>query len=489
MLHVGEILQEAKHSDAMSEREHSSGSSTSFQDKDNTASEGLTDEILAASADATGGGISELAEEPRDWIDGGNVEKQVTNKSHTHSVNNVASIPNGGLRAWLQVLGAFFLFFNSWGIINTFGVYQTYYESSILASSSPSDISWIGSVQAFFLLLVGPATGPIYDAGYFRGLLLFGTIMIVFGQMMLSLASVYYQVFLAQAVCVGIGAGCLFIPSVAILSTYFNTRLATATGLAAAGSSLGGVIYPIVLYNLIPQIGFAWATRTLGFMMLGTLVISNSVMRVRVRPAHKRKLFDFPFFLYTPYTLFVLGGFCAFMGLYAPFFYVESYAISYNITSQELAFYTLPIINSASILGRIIPNFLADRTGPFNIIVPACVVSGIIALCLIPARNEPGLIILCLLYGFFSGALVSLPPTIFVHLSFKERGMIGTRMGMGFFVISIGLLLGTPICGWILNASSFTYVWVFSGVLIVVGGALIACARISRTGLTLMTKA
>jgi hypothetical protein len=30
------------------------------------------------------------------------------------SVNNVSSIPNGGTKAWLQVLGAHFLFFNSW---------------------------------------------------------------------------------------------------------------------------------------------------------------------------------------------------------------------------------------------------------------------------------------------------------------------------------------------------------------------------------------
>lgn len=41
-----------------------------------------------------------------------------------NSVTNVNSIPNGGLRAWLQVAGAFVLFFNTWGILNTFGVYQ-----------------------------------------------------------------------------------------------------------------------------------------------------------------------------------------------------------------------------------------------------------------------------------------------------------------------------------------------------------------------------
>lgn len=54
------------------------------------------------------------------FADGGEVEKQVTRRSTRSgkavSVNNVAAIPNGGTKAWLQVLGAFFLFFNSWGI-------------------------------------------------------------------------------------------------------------------------------------------------------------------------------------------------------------------------------------------------------------------------------------------------------------------------------------------------------------------------------------
>lgn len=54
-----------------------------------------------------------------------------------------------------------------------------------------------------------------------------------------QLCKTYWQVILAQGICVGLGAGCLFVPSVAILSTYFSTRIATAMGLAAAGSSLG----------------------------------------------------------------------------------------------------------------------------------------------------------------------------------------------------------------------------------------------------------
>lgn len=120
-------------------------------------------------------------------------------------------------------------------------------------------------------------------------------------------------------------------------------------------------------------------------------------------------------------------------------------------------------------------------------IIPCCIMSGVLSLCLIAVRSVGGIIVVCVLYGFFSGALVSLPPTIFVHLT-PNRAMIGTRMGQGFSVVSIGLLLGTPICGWILNASSFTYVWVFGGVCVLAGSSLIIASRIAKGGFGLFNK-
>lgn len=63
--------------------------------------------------------------------------------------------------AWLQVIGSFFLWFNTWGLVNTFGVYQTYYQLDLLSSSTPSEISWIGSLQVF-LLMVLPPSYPSY---------------------------------------------------------------------------------------------------------------------------------------------------------------------------------------------------------------------------------------------------------------------------------------------------------------------------------------
>lgn len=148
--------------------------------------------------------------------------------------------PNGGLQAWLQVAGAFFLFFNSWGVVNTFGVFQSYYKNTLIPDSSPSSISWIGTTQGFLLFLAGVVAGPVFDKGHMRLLVFLGTAFITFGLMMMSICKEYYQLFLAQGVVVGLGCGLIFLPSIAVVATYFTTRRALATGITASGGSIGG---------------------------------------------------------------------------------------------------------------------------------------------------------------------------------------------------------------------------------------------------------
>ena len=119
-----------------------------------------------------------------------------------------------------------------------FGVYQTYYSSS-LPSSSPSVISWIGSTQAFLLFLVGTLVGPIYDSGHVRALLIVGSFLSVFGLFMTSICQEYWQILLSQGIVTGAGFGCLFLPGVTVVSQYFSTKKAFATGIASLGSSIG----------------------------------------------------------------------------------------------------------------------------------------------------------------------------------------------------------------------------------------------------------
>ena len=70
--------------------------------------------------------VQDDAEKTRSQIDdddGASLSKVSTKPS----VNNIRSVPNGGLKAWLQVLGVFFVFFNTWGIINAVSWDQAMY--------------------------------------------------------------------------------------------------------------------------------------------------------------------------------------------------------------------------------------------------------------------------------------------------------------------------------------------------------------------------
>jgi MFS family permease len=366
---------------------------------------------------------------------------------------------------------------------------QTYYLESAEWTETASNISWIGSIQAFLLLLIGVITGPVYDAGYFRWLVGAGAFLIPFGFMMTSLTHAYWQVMLAQAFLIGIGNGCIFVPSVAIIPQYFSSRKALANGIAASGSSVGGIIYPIVFRQLQQSIGFGWATRTMGFIALATLSFSVTVMKPRIRPRGRRKLFDFSAFRDVPYLIFCFAMFLAFIGFYGPIFYISTYAIRNNLASEDFAFYLLPILNAASVPGRIVPNFLADYAGPLNILVPCALCTGILALCWIGIHNLPGLIVFGALYGFFSGGFVSMPPVAVVSLTPDIR-TLGTRMGQCFFFSAFGLLCGTPVSGAILKSSGgWLGVQLFSGVTIFATGCLLVAARVASRGWNIRIKA
>ncbi|KAL4782546.1 major facilitator superfamily domain-containing protein [Aspergillus varians] len=389
--------------------------------------------------------------------------------------------PNGGVQAWLQILGSFFLFFNSWGIVNAFGAFQSYYETSLLHDESSSNVSWIGAIQAFLLLIIGVITGPLYDSGYFYFLLLTGSSLIVLGFMTLSACTAYWQVLLAQAFCIGLGNGCLYIPAVAIIPQYFSTRRPIATAIAASGSSFGGVIYPIVFRRLQPQIGFGWATRVLGFLALATTLCSIAVMRVRQTSQKKRVLTEISAFREIPYTLFCTAMFCGYIGFFIPIFYIEQYAIAKNaIPGTFSPFYLVSILNAASIPGRIVPGLLARRISPLTILMWSALISGLLSLCWTAIHNAGGLIAFAVLYGFFSGAFVSLPAVALTTLT-PNLDTLGTRMGMCSMLCGLGSLCGSPVAGAILdNTRSYLGVQLYSGLTIGATGFILYCANAVR---------
>ena len=152
--------------------------------------------------------------------------------------------PNGGFMAWLQVAGAWTIMFNVLGLLNSYGQFQTIYETDILTNESTSTIAWIGSAQFLVCYFVCIFTGPLLDTGHLHLLLGVGTIVTVFGLMMVSLCHSFYQFFLAQTILTGIGFGLIFLPASSVVSQWFSTRTPLAIGISVTGSSIGKFMLP-----------------------------------------------------------------------------------------------------------------------------------------------------------------------------------------------------------------------------------------------------
>ncbi|WYZ43848.1 hypothetical protein EsH8_VII_000284 [Colletotrichum jinshuiense] len=358
-------------------------------------------------------------------------------------------VPDGGLEAWVQVLGSWVILADTWGLVNTFGVYQTYYEQTL--SATPSSISWIGSLQGALLMMVGPISGPLYDAGYFRELLWAGIFLIIFGMFMTSLCTTYWQVVLAQGVCIGLGCGLTFLPSTAILSQYFHKRRSLVIGIAATGSPIAGMCFPILFGHLEPKIGFGWATRIIAFILLGLSIIPAVTMHTRLPPSgHKRSLIDQTALRDPAFMLVMAGSFIAFLAMYVPYFYIQLFAVNHDIGPSSFSAYFVTLLSAGSIPGRVIPNYLADKVGALYMQISVAAGSAVLMFAWLGIRNMAGLVVFAILYGLFSGGLVSISPTVIVSLS-PDLGRVGTRMGMINFIAGIAILIGTPIAGAILG--------------------------------------
>ncbi|KAL8934070.1 MAG: hypothetical protein Q9211_005421 [Gyalolechia sp. 1 TL-2023] len=161
--------------------------------------------------------------------------------------------PDGGTTAWLQVLAGHLMCLITWGLITSFGVFQSYYET--LLHEGPSTVSWIGTIQIFILLLVGTVSGRASDAGLVHEAVFGGTCLIVLGIFMTSLSTQYYQLLLSQGICVGLGMGILYMPGLSIPASYFKDKKPLAVAIIASGAGSGGLVYPAMVQQLLPRVG------------------------------------------------------------------------------------------------------------------------------------------------------------------------------------------------------------------------------------------
>ncbi|GFF57491.1 riboflavin transporter MCH5 [Aspergillus udagawae] len=403
-------------------------------------------------------------------------------------------------RANLTILGSFMGLFCTVGFLNSFGVFEEYYAKNQLADKSESTIAWLGALSIFFVFSVSVVSGPLLDAFGPRLLLYVGSFGTVFSVMMTSLCTKFYEFILAQGILLGMSLALLVCPMLALVGQYIKVKRGAAMGIVIAGSSLGGVIWPIVINELLkkPNIRFEWTMRIVGFIMMPLLAVSCLCCRPPKAPAAMKTLPERPDAnegvipdqepVNTPRTGFsilrepkmqvtCLAFFITYFGMFSPFFFTTSYAVAQGF-SADLSFYTISIINGASFFGRIIPGILADRYGRFNTCILATLLSGVIALCWTTATSVAGLVVWSAAYGFTSGAILSLQQACAAQIATSKT--LGLSIGAVMASTSLSAMAGIPISGELAGKYGYLSLSIYSGVSLLVGTLLLAVARLMQ---------
>lgn len=391
-----------------------------------------------------------------------------------------ATFPDGGSKAWLVVLGAWCCMFTSFGWITCIGVFQDFYQRELLSEYSASAVAWIPSTETFIMFVGAPVFGKLFDSYGPMFSLLLGTALHVFGLMMVSVSTEYYQVFLSQSICSAIGTSAIFWASNNSVGTWFRRRRALAFGIVSSGSSVGGVVGTVMIPNLVNRIGFAWTMRVVAFMYLALLIIAIFTVQSRLKHTPSRfRLSD----LFRPIhelsvSLLALASFLSFLGIFLPYNFLVLQAVHSGMSSR-LAGYLLVILSATSIFGRIVPGWLGDRYGCFNVMISTSYLSSLLVLALwIPAQTNATNIVFAALYGFSSGTFVAMVPTLIAQVC-SDISRLGEYMGVTYLVISPAVLVCQPIAGALLAEDDGGYMplQVFCGVALFLGATFFIASR------------
>lgn len=177
-------------------------------------------------------------------------------------------------------------------------------------------------------------SGRLFDAGYFRSLIAVGSVLQLVAVFTASIATEYWQLFLAQGMCGGLGAGLLYCPIIACVATYFSRKRALAIALVTSGGATGGTVFPIIAQQLSDKVGFPWAMRVMGFVFMFNAAVMLIFARTRLPPRPRGPLVEWAAFKELPYTFYSAGAFCLLWGVY----------LIYNYVGNPLSLFLSPVL-------------------------------------------------------------------------------------------------------------------------------------------------
>ncbi|KAJ3285373.1 hypothetical protein HDU79_007374 [Rhizoclosmatium sp. JEL0117] len=377
----------------------------------------------------------------------------------------ISDYPDGGLQAWLVVAGTFIAHFLVFGVIYSFGIYNSYYLN--LGIGSAAAVSMIGSVGIALMDLLCISASILAEKFGFRQVIFLGTVFMSLGLFLSSFTTSLPLLICTQGVMFGIGASFIYLPAVSLPAQWFLKKRGLAMGIAVSGSGCGGLVFSILSAKLLESVGLAWTLRVTAIICLVLMSLFVPFMKTRI-PPRKGKA-DYTFLKKASFYYLFFACFFFTFSEYISVDFIPLYAqmrLGLPLGDQATI---MSVYNGSNIAGRLLMGFLSDKyLGHLNSWV-ICLWVTVIGVCTwLAAASYVSLAVVSAVIGFFDGGFWCLFPVVVAKV-FDGDSSLATLLGTTYTLVTVANLAGPPLSGLILEKYGLDWMVIF-----VAGLALLA---------------
>ncbi|XP_017508103.3 monocarboxylate transporter 7 [Manis javanica] len=184
-------------------------------------------------------------------------------------------VPDGGW-GWAIAISFFFVEVFTYGIIKSFGVF--FNDLMDTFNESNSRISWIISLCVFVLTFTAPLSTVLSTRFGHRVVVMAGGLLVSTGMVVASFSQEVYQMYISIGIISGFGYCLSFLPTVTILSQYFDKRRSVVTAVASTGECFAVFAFAPAITALKENIGWRHSLLFVGLLQLN-IVVCGSLLR------------------------------------------------------------------------------------------------------------------------------------------------------------------------------------------------------------------
>ena len=357
-----------------------------------------------------------------------------------------------GFRGWYVVAGTFVVLMVIFGSAYSFPAFfdELYREWP----GSRRDISLAFGVMGIVYFLVGAVAGLLADKVDPRWVIGGGVVLVGVGMIAGSFAEELWHFILAYGLCMGVGIGFAYVPSVAPVQRWFLRRRGVASGVAIAGIGVGTFASPLIAALII---GWAdWRTACLaigvGGLILGlagTALILRGPEAVDQWPdgvrgqsaaatAVPEGIAIRQAICSKPFVIIYLSSFFLSFPMFVPFVHLVPSMLDTGLFDKETAVAVASLVGIGSLAGRFLIGPVSDRAGRRPTLIAQYFGMALLMLLWLAASDVFLLGFFSLVYGMCYGGFVALVPAMMIDYTGPRHasgilGILYTSVGFGTF--------------------------------------------------------